>query len=58
MLLLKKTFKSRKTLACSLHEIAKILGTEIVERDLLQAFELFHKDIDDVPNAALMYKNP
>merc|ERR1719208_366584 len=55
MLLLKKTFKSRKTLACSLHEIAKILGTEIVERDLLQAFELFHKDIDDIREGVLKH---
>jgi len=55
MLLLKKTFKSRKTLACSLHEIAKILGTDIVERDLLQAFELFHKDIDDIREGVLKH---
>jgi len=53
MLLLKKTFKSRKTLACSLHEIAKILGTEITEKDLMQAFELFHKDIDDIREGVL-----
>jgi len=53
MLLLKKTFKSRKTLACSLHEIANILGTEITEKDLMQAFELFHKDIDDIREGVL-----
>lgn len=55
MLLLKKTFKSRKTLACSLHAVAGILGTEIVEKDLMQAFELFHKDIDDIREGVLRH---
>jgi len=47
-LLIKKTFKTRKTLACSLHECAKILGTTLTEKYLLQALEMFLKDIDDI----------
>ena len=47
-ILVRKTFKSRKTLACSIHEICKILGTEKTERYLMSAIEFFLKDIDDV----------
>lgn len=46
--LVRKTFKTRKTLACSLHELGKILGTEITERDLISPLDIFLKDIDDI----------
>jgi len=38
----------RKTLSCSLHEIAKVLEPQLVERDLLQVFELFLRDSEEV----------
>lgn len=41
-------WKVRKSLAYSLHEIANVVGTEITERTLTQAFELFLKDLDEV----------
>jgi serine/threonine-protein phosphatase 4 regulatory subunit 1 len=41
-------WKVRKTLAFSLHELAKIVGTEITEKSLTQALDLFLKDIDEV----------
>merc|ERR1712137_224450 len=41
-------WKVRRTLSHSLHEVAKILGTEITEKDLLPTFELFLKDLDQV----------
>jgi len=47
-ILCRKTFKSRKTLACSLHEVAAILGTELAEKHLVSALEFFLKDIDDI----------
>eukprot|EP01083_Nonionella_stella_P036813 100424_1 len=47
-ILCRKTFKSRKTLACSIHEIAAVLGTELTEEYLLNSIEFFLKDIDDI----------
>lgn len=41
-------WKVRRSLAYSLHEIASVVGTEITERTLIQAFELFLKDLDEV----------
>jgi serine/threonine-protein phosphatase 4 regulatory subunit 1 len=41
-------WKVRRTLAYSLHEIAKIVGTEITEKTLISAFELFLRDLDEV----------
>jgi serine/threonine-protein phosphatase 4 regulatory subunit 1 len=41
-------WKVRKTLSFSLHEVAKILGTELTEKCLLSTFELFFKDLDEV----------
>ena len=38
----------RRTLSHSLHEIAKILGTELTEENLLNTFELFLNDLDQV----------
>merc|ERR1719242_1257474 len=47
-ILCRKTFKSRRTLACSLHEIAGVLGRELTEKHLVSAMEFFLKDIDDI----------
>lgn len=47
-ILCRKTFKSRKTLACSIHEIASVLGKELTEKYLLNSIEFFLKDIDDI----------
>jgi len=41
-------WKVRRSLACSLHEIARIVGREISERVLSSAFELFLRDLDEV----------
>jgi len=40
--------KVRRTLACSLHEVARILGSELCENDLLPVFESFANDEDAV----------
>jgi len=47
-ILVRKTFKTRKTLAYSLHECAKILKTEKTEMDLIPALDIFLKDIDAI----------
>ena len=39
-------WKVRQTLSHSLHEVAKIIGTQSTECDLLPTFELFLKDLD------------
>lgn len=41
-------WKVRRTLACSIHEMAKILGPTISETILIQAFELFLLDLDEI----------
>lgn len=41
----------RKTLSCSLHEIAKVLPPEVVERDLLEVFEGFLRDSEEVSHS-------
>jgi len=41
-------WKVRRSLACSLHEISRIVGREISERVLSPAFELFLRDLDEV----------
>ncbi|ETO05992.1 protein phosphatase 4 regulatory subunit 1, partial [Reticulomyxa filosa] len=46
--LVRKSFQSRKSLSCSIHEICAILGTELTEIYLLDAIDFFLKDIDDV----------
>ena len=38
----------RRTLAHSLHEFAKILGPELAETELLDTFDLFMQDLDEV----------
>ncbi|KAL6051210.1 Serine/threonine-protein phosphatase 4 regulatory subunit 1 [Balamuthia mandrillaris] len=41
-------WKVRRPLSHSLHEIARIVGTDITERDLLPVFEVFLRDINEV----------
>ncbi|RNE98448.1 serine/threonine-protein phosphatase 4 regulatory subunit 1 [Trypanosoma rangeli] len=41
-------WKVRRSLAYSLHEVALILGQEITESDLVAAFELLLRDLDEV----------
>jgi serine/threonine-protein phosphatase 4 regulatory subunit 1 len=41
-------WKVRKMLSHSLHEIARIVGKEIAEKSLIQAFDLFLRDLDEV----------
>ncbi|KAI8875612.1 ARM repeat-containing protein, partial [Backusella circina FSU 941] len=45
--------KVRCTFAHSLHEIAKIIGPERTERDLVQIFALYLMDLDDVKQGVL-----
>ena len=49
-------WKIRRVLAYSLHELAKVLGSETASDDLLPVFEEFcTKDIDDVKIGALSH---
>eukprot|EP01062_Namystynia_karyoxenos_P074021 TRINITY_DN70841_c0_g1_i1.p1 TRINITY_DN70841_c0_g1~~TRINITY_DN70841_c0_g1_i1.p1 ORF type:complete len:604 (+),score=259.75 TRINITY_DN70841_c0_g1_i1:102-1913(+) len=41
-------WKVRRSLAYSLHELGKVLGPEISERVLTQAYDLFIRDLDEV----------
>ena len=41
-------WKVRKTLSCSLHEVAAILGPAAAEAELLATLDLFLKDLDEV----------
>eukprot|EP01062_Namystynia_karyoxenos_P058370 TRINITY_DN49931_c0_g1_i1.p1 TRINITY_DN49931_c0_g1~~TRINITY_DN49931_c0_g1_i1.p1 ORF type:complete len:707 (+),score=222.25 TRINITY_DN49931_c0_g1_i1:107-2122(+) len=41
-------WKVRKTLSHSLHETAQIVGKEVTERCLSQAFDIFLRDLDEV----------
>jgi serine/threonine-protein phosphatase 4 regulatory subunit 1 len=41
-------FHVRRTLACSLHELAAILGFRLTEKHLVPAMDLFLKDLDEV----------
>jgi len=45
--LVKSNDKVRKPIACSLHEIAKIIGEERAEKDLVVVLERFLKDTND-----------
>jgi serine/threonine-protein phosphatase 4 regulatory subunit 1 len=40
--------KVRRPLSHSLHELARILGPDITEKDLWPVFELYRRDVDDV----------
>jgi len=46
-------WKVRRTISCSLHEIAKILGTQTTESALLPVFELCIRDLDEVRSGIL-----
>ena len=41
-------WKVRRTLSCSLHDLAAVLGSELTETELLPTFDLFIKDLDEV----------
>jgi len=41
-------WKVRRTLSCSLHDLAGILGADLAESELLPTFDLFIKDLDEV----------
>ena len=41
-------FKVRRTLAFSLHEVAKIIGAELTEKDLIPVLYHFLKDVNEV----------
>ncbi|KAI9315825.1 armadillo-type protein [Dichotomocladium elegans] len=45
--------KVRRTFAYSLHEIARIIGPERTERDLVQIFALYLMDLDEVKQGVL-----
>ncbi|KAI8997081.1 armadillo-type protein [Pilobolus umbonatus] len=45
--------KVRKSFAHSLHDIARIIGPERTERDLVQIFALYLMDLDDVKQGVL-----
>ncbi|KAF7725695.1 hypothetical protein EC973_009412 [Apophysomyces ossiformis] len=45
--------KVRRTFAYSLHEIARIIGPERTERDLVQIFALYLMDLDDVKQGVI-----
>ena len=48
----------KKTLACSIHELARILGEEITETDLVPIMERFLKDnVNDIKMGALRNLN-
>jgi hypothetical protein len=47
--------KVRRSLAYSLHEIARIIGPERAERDLIQIFALYLMDLDEVKQGVLEY---
>ncbi len=48
-------WKVRKSLAHSIHEIAQIVGEDLAERSLAQAFELFLRDIDEVKYGVILH---
>ena len=47
--MIKSYFKIRQTLACSLHEIAKMLGPELTERDLFDVLKYLLHDKSSHP---------
>ncbi|KAL1925085.1 uncharacterized protein VTP21DRAFT_4739 [Calcarisporiella thermophila] len=46
-------FRVRRTLAYSLHEIARIIGPENADHDLVSIFALYLMDVDDVKQGVL-----
>eukprot|EP00760_Papus_ankaliazontas_P009641 PhM_4_TR14113/c0_g1_i1/m.42997/K15424/PPP4R1; serine/threonine-protein phosphatase 4 regulatory subunit 1 len=53
MLIKDVQWKVRKTMAHSLHEVARIVGADIADRVLISAFELFLRDLDEIKVAVL-----
>lgn len=47
-------WKVRRTLSFSLHEIAKILGPDMVESELMHVLFLFMKDIEEVREGVVL----
>ncbi|CAG8648178.1 11955_t:CDS:2, partial [Dentiscutata heterogama] len=47
--------KVRRTLACSLHEIAKVIGPTKTENDLLNVFTYYLDDIDEVKSGLIVH---
>ena len=45
--------KVRRPLAFALHELARILGPELAEQDLVPAFDLYLRDVDEVKAGAV-----
>lgn len=41
-------WKVRRSLAFSIHEVARLVGPEITERELVPVFNSFLKDLDEV----------
>lgn len=48
-------WKVRKTVACSVHELAEILGEELTAKDLVPIYTGFIKDLDEVRIGALKH---
>eukprot|EP01122_Echinamoeba_exundans_P007798 TRINITY_DN2473_c0_g1_i1.p1 TRINITY_DN2473_c0_g1~~TRINITY_DN2473_c0_g1_i1.p1 ORF type:complete len:587 (-),score=154.87 TRINITY_DN2473_c0_g1_i1:119-1879(-) len=48
-------FKVRRSLSFSLHEVAKILGTDLTEAALLPVLEAFLKDLEEVKVGAITH---
>lgn len=46
-------WKVRRSLSCSLHEVAKILGSSQTEGNLLSVLDFFLKDIDEVKSGVI-----
>jgi hypothetical protein len=51
-------WKVRRTLAYSIHEVARILGTDLTEAELVPVFNSFAKDLDEVWSAAARHLKP
>jgi hypothetical protein len=45
----------RRTLACSMHEIAKILGPSLAESELISVLFHFFKDTEEVKEGSLKF---
>lgn len=52
MLVRDSRWKVRRTLAFSLHEVAKIIGPELTESELIPVLQIFLKDINEVKEGA------
>lgn len=48
-------WKVRRTLSFSMHELARILGQELAEQELMPTFDYFLKDLDEVKVGVIMH---